>query len=196
MIVLKNILRVSLPLYFRKGQGRRLLLFCSLALFITSCGTTKKVSSSSSEKENNSSSTKLKTKYAQLLSVNENKIDNIKLYSFINEWYGVKYKYGGKTKKGIDCSAFTSILYTDVYNKTLNGTAASIFYQCKPVSKNNLDEGDLVFFKIDNDNVTHIGVYLQNNKFVHASTKKGIMIDDLDEPYFKKYFFKGGKLKN
>ncbi len=171
------------------------ILLISLAIFISSCGSTKKVSSFS-EKENNSSSTKIKTKYAELLNVKENKIDNIKLYTFINDWYGVKYKYGGKTKKGIDCSAFTSELYNNVYNKPLNGTAASIFYQCKPVSKNNLDEGDLVFFKIDNDNVTHIGVYLQNNKFVHASTKKGVMIDDLDEPYYKKYFYKGGRIKN
>ena len=54
----------------------------------------------------------------------------------------------------------------------------------------------MVFFKIENDNINHIGIYLQNNKFVHASTKKGIMIDDLDEAYYKKYFFKAGRLKN
>ena len=52
-----------------------------------------------------------------------------------------------------------------------------------------------MFFKIESDKVSHIGVYLQNNKFVHASTKKGIHIDDLDEPYYKKYFYKGGRIK-
>ncbi len=164
-------------------------------LFFTSCGSTKKTTSTN-EKENNSSEKKIKSKYAELLNVKENKIENIKLYSFVNDWYGVKYKYGGKTKKGVDCSSFVSSLYNDVYDKPLNGTAASMFYQCKTVSKNNLTEGDLVFFKIDNDNVSHIGVYLQNNKFVHASTKKGVMINDLDEPYYKKCFFKGGRIKN
>ncbi len=171
------------------------IYFFVIALFIASCGPSKNISSTK-EKENTSSSSKIKTKYAQLLDVNENKIDNLPLFTFINEWYGVKYKYGGKTKKGIDCSAFTSVLYHDVYKKQLDGTAASIFYQCKNLSKNNLTEGDLVFFKIENDNINHIGIYLQNNKFVHASTKKGIMIDDLDEAYYKKYFFKAGRLKN
>lgn len=172
----------------------QLLIIFTLAAFLTSCGTHKEITKSS-EKEKPAASSKIKTKYAGLLNVNENKIDNVKLYTFINDWYGVKYKYGGKDKKGIDCSAFTAALFAGVYNKKLEGTAASIFYQCKPTSKGNLTEGDLVFFKIENDNVNHIGVYLQNNKFVHASTKKGVMIDDLDEPYYKKYFFKGGKLK-
>ncbi|MGZ6519803.1 MAG: C40 family peptidase, partial [Bacteroidia bacterium] len=72
---------------------------------------------------------------------------------------------------------------------------SSIFTQCKVVSKNNLEEGDLVFFKIDGDNISHIGVYLQNNKFVHATTKKGVMVDDLDEDYYKKYYYKGGRIK-
>ena len=106
------------------------------------------------------------------------------------------YKYGGKNKQGIDCSAFTLELLKEVYNKDLTGTSSSISNGCKVISKNNLLEGDLVFFKIESDNISHIGVYLQNNKFVHASTKKGVMIDDLDEPYYKKYFFKGGRIKD
>ena len=65
----------------------------------------------------------------------------------------------------------------------------------KTVSKSNLEEGDLLFFKIDGDKISHIGVYLQNNKFVHATTKKGVMIDDLDEAYYKKYYYKAGRLK-
>ena len=100
-----------------------------------------------------------------------------------------------KNKNGIDCSNFTSTLYSNVYSKPLTGSSSSIFNQCKVISKNNLEEGDLVFFKIDGDNISHIGVYLQNNKFVHATTKKGVMIDDLDEEYYKKYYYKGGRIK-
>lgn len=173
-------------------QNRFIPLF-AIALFISSCSTTKNVSSKSS-KENNAASDKIKTKYAKLLNVDENRIDNAKLYAFIDDWYGVKYKYGGKNKQGIDCSGFVSVLYNDVYKKELTGPVTSMFYQCKGVWKDKLTEGDLVFFKIENDNVSHVGVYLQNNKFVHASVKKGIMIDDLDEAYYKKYFYKGGKI--
>lgn len=139
-------------------------------------------------------SKKVQQKYAEVLNVDENKIDNIKLYIFIDEWYGVPYKYGGKNKNGIDCSNFTSTLYSNVYSKSVTGSSSSIFNQCKVISKSNLKEGDLVFFKIDGDKISHIGVYLQNNKFVHATTKKGVMIDDLDEPYYKKYYYKSGRI--
>ena len=173
----------------------KIIICLAIVLFMGSCSASKNISSKS-KNENNSSSNKIKTKYAQQLKVDEDKIEDVKLYTFIDEWYGVKYKYGGKNKQGIDCSAFVSVLYSDIYKKELSGTAASIFYQCKGISKNNLTEGNLVFFKIENDNITHVGVYLQNNKFVHASVKKGIMIDDLDEAYYKKYFFKGGKFNH
>lgn len=166
-----------------------------LAISISSCRTQKETTSVNTEKNNVSQTKKIQNKYALVLKVDENKIENIKLYSFIDEWYGVPYKYGGKNKNGIDCSNFTSTLYSNVYSKPLTGSSSSIFNQCKVISKNNLEEGDLVFFKIDGDNISHIGVYLQNNKFVHATTKKGVMIDDLDEEYYKKYYYKGGRIK-
>ena len=171
----------------------RFIFLIAIAVSIGSCRA-HKGTAKTSDKEKTASSEKIKTKYAQLLNVSEAKIDNIKLYAFINDWYGVPYKYVGKNKQGIDCSAFTIELYKNVFNKDLTGTSASIADGCKVISKSKLSEGDLVFFKIESENITHIGVYLQNNKFVHASTKKGVMIDDLDEPYYKKYFFKGGRI--
>ena len=70
-----------------------------------------------------------------------------------------------------------------------------MYNQCKHISKQELQEGDLVFFRIDSKDISHVGIYLQNNKFVHATTKAGVMIDDLDEEYYKKYFISGGKTK-
>jgi lipoprotein Spr len=170
-------------------------LLIIIALGVSSCRSSKGISKSTeTEKSGLSRSKKIQNKYARLLNVNDDKIDNINLYVFIDEWYGTPYKYGGKNKNGIDCSNFTSTLYNEVYKKTLTGPSFSIFDQCNVVSKSNLTEGDLVFFKINNDNISHIGVYLQNNKFVHATTKKGVMIDDLDEPYYKKYFYKAGRI--
>lgn len=169
-------------------------ILLSIAVSVSSCRSHKDTATSTSN-TSVPKSKKVKEKYATLLNVEENKIENIKLYSFIDEWYGVPYKYGGKNKSGIDCSNFTSTLYSNIYNKSLSGSSSSIFEQCKTISKSNLEEGDLVFFKIDGDKISHIGVYLQNNKFVHATTKKGVMIDDLDQAYYKKYFYKAGRLK-
>lgn len=170
--------------------------FLLIAFLLFSCRSGKDVprtSKKNPETKIASSSKKIERKYAGALGVSENKISNIELYSFIDEWYGVPYKFGGKNKNGIDCSNFTSTLYKIIYSKTLNGSSASIFKQCKVISKSELKEGDLLFFKIEKDEISHIGVYLQNNKFVHATTKKGVMIDDLNEAYYKKYFFKAGR---
>lgn len=118
------------------------------------------------------------------------------LYEFITEWYGVPYKYGECSKNGVDCSGFVNALYQKVYHKTLERRAQDIFSkQCKKVSHNEVQEGDLVFFKIGHKEITHVGVYLHHNKFVHASTKKGVMISDLNEPYFQKYFYAYGRVR-
>jgi hypothetical protein len=138
----------------------------------------------------------LQKKYSAILGVNENAITNIALYNFIDEWYSVPYKSAGKTKAGVDCSGFVSLLYAQVYKKTISGPSTSIFDECSMVAEKNLEEGDLVFFKINSDKVSHIGVYLQNRHFVHASVHNGVIISSLDEAYYKKYFFKGGKLKS
>lgn len=167
------------------------------SLLLTSCGSHKELSKSEEKSSNTtSSSKKITKKYAELLGVEERDIDNAKLYAFIDEWYGTPYKYGGKNKSGIDCSNFSAQLYSTIYHKTLTGSSASIFKQCKSVSRNDLREGDLVFFKIENNEISHIGIYLQNNKFVHATTKKGVMINDLNEAYYKKYYFKGGRIND
>lgn len=176
--------------------------FLFAACVATSCSTIKKSHESakhtviSSENKNKAnSSTHLKTKYSALLYVDEQKIDNLPLYALIDDWYGTSYKYGGCDKNGIDCSNFVGILYQQIYNTSLKGSSASIFNQCMVIKKNDLKEGDLVFFKIESDRISHVGIYLQNNKFVHATTKKGVMINDLNEPYYTTHFYIAGRLK-
>jgi murein DD-endopeptidase / murein LD-carboxypeptidase len=137
----------------------------------------------------------LKKKYAGMLGVPENEITNLALYRFIDDWYGTPYKYGGKSKAGIDCSGFVSALYSQVYKKMVAGSAKGIYENSEHISENKLKEGDFVFFKINSKNVSHVGVYLRNRHFVHASSHKGVVISTLDESYYKKYFFKGGRMK-
>lgn len=133
-------------------------------------------------------------KYAILMNLPVEDITNTRLYSFIDEWYGTPYRYGGNTKKGIDCSAFTLFLFADVYGAKLPRTSRDQFTVCEKISRSNLEEGDLVFFK-ERTRITHVGIYLGYNKFAHASSSRGVMISDLDELYFSRRFAGGGRVK-
>jgi len=165
------------------------ILLFTVGLF--SCSPAKHATVSNSSKADDA----LKKKYAAILGVDEKEIDNVALYKFIDEWYGTPYKYGGKTKEGIDCSDLVCVLYAQVYQTTLSGPAASLCDGCDEVSEKNLKEGDLVFFKINSDKVSHVGVYLQNRHFLHASSHHGVIINSLDEAYYVKYFYRGGRVK-
>jgi lipoprotein Spr len=116
------------------------------------------------------------------------------LYSQVYDWIGTRYQYAGKSKKGIDCSGFVSEMYRNAYCINLSGGSRDIWTCVKPVEKEELQEGDILFFKIKKGQISHVGVYLGNNKFAHASVQSGVIISDLDEAYYKKYFFKGGRL--
>lgn len=166
------------------------LLLGTLLLTAPACRHGK---SDSSANSNASGDKALEKKYATALHVTPGDITNLPLYRFVDSWYGVPYLYGGKTKQGIDCSGFSCALYREVYKKNMAGSAATLFTKCKPVKEKDLKEGDLVFFKIGSDKISHVGVYLQNSHFVHASTKRGVVISSLTEAYYSKYFYKGGR---
>ena len=119
---------------------------------------------------------------------------NQSLYSFIEEWYGVPYRFGGTSKSGIDCSAFVRQLYGDVYNKGLLRTSIEQFSTALYLRRDELKEGDLVFFKIHGRRISHVGVYLYEGKFVHASVSQGVVISDLADAYWTKYYAGGGRI--
>jgi lipoprotein Spr len=110
----------------------------------------------------------------------------------MEEWYSTKYKYGGSSKSGIDCSAFTSNLLSSVYGITLPRTAREQYRSSQHIKKAELHEGDLVFFNTRRG-VSHVGVYLANNKFIHASSSNGVMISDLEEEYFSRRYIGAGR---
>jgi len=134
------------------------------------------------------------TTYADKLGVPKRDVTNYKLYHFVDDWYGTRYKYAGRSKSGVDCSDFVAILLKTVYNIDVSGAVMDIYKQCKPIKASELKEGDLVFFKINKKSLSHVGVYLQNHKFVHASVHAGVIIDDLGEDYYKKYYRAAGRI--
>lgn len=135
---------------------------------------------------------------ADLFKLHHISIDSVETpYLFYKtcEWMGVHYKYAGETKKGIDCSSFSQVLYREVYCIGLAGGSKDMWKAVTPVKKDSLREGDLLFFKIKKGQISHVGVYLGHNQMAHASVRSGVIISDLDEPYYKKYYFSGGRLK-
>jgi len=136
----------------------------------------------------------LQEKYAEKVGIPDKKIQNLSLYTFINQWYGVPYQLGGTDKDGIDCSGFAQRLYAEVYGIDLVRTAYEQFEQCKSIrNSDKLREGYLVFFGTKK-RITHVGVYLGNNHFVHASTSEGVTISSLDDPYWQSRYAGGGKI--
>jgi lipoprotein Spr len=132
--------------------------------------------------------------FSQVMGVAVDATSNVKLYKFIYEWIGTPYRFGGNTKKGIDCSAFTKAIYDQVFNTTLLRNSRDIFSMVDPLPKDELKEGDLVFFKIRSRSITHIGIYLGDNRFAHASSSRGVVISNLNEPYYSRFFYKGGRI--
>lgn len=116
------------------------------------------------------------------------------LVRVVKTFLGVPYKLGGSTLKGIDCSAFVRKIY-EVFNIQLPRTTREQFSVGRKVPMNQLEEGDLVFFR-ERRNRAHVGIYIGENQFVHASSySREVKIDHLDAPYYSKRFLRGVRVK-
>jgi len=140
----------------------------------------------------------LPNKYANLLSVAPIELTNMQLLLQMEKWFGTQYCFGGSTDSCIDCSSFTQVILRDVYNIKIPRNSQQQYDASTKIEPENLKEGDLVFFNTVSASmiITHVGVYVCNNKFVHASTSKGVTINDLSEKYFAKAYRGAGRFKN
>lgn len=167
-----------------------LLLFVALILF--SCHTKSTVGRPST----NGNRYERVTEDWATLNISFNSGDNQKLYREIKGWLGVPYRYGGNTKNGVDCSGFVLQVYKVVYNKRIERNSAKIFEKnCRLIDVDELREGDLLFYCTGKKTkgITHVGIYLRDNKFAHASSK-GVKISDITEDYFIDHFYAAGRV--
>jgi NlpC/P60 family len=139
--------------------------------------------------------TSVQFKYAMMLGVEVESLKNLALFKFIDDWFGTRYHLGGDSKDGIDCSALTQDLLLTVYGLVVPRTARQQYRATVHVKRKNLREGDLVFFNT-HGGVSHVGLYLDNDYFVHASTSQGVTISSLDDSYYKRHFICGGRIEH
>jgi len=160
--------------------NKNLLLLLLLALFLSGCSSAPRVQPAS-------------IPIGKKVDLENSAAVKNQLYAQHKNWKGVQYEMGGLDKNGIDCSGFVyrtfrSKLGIDIPRSTeLQATTG------QKVSKSKLRAGDLVFFKTGTK-VRHVGIYIENNKFLHASTSKGVMISKLNNVYWKDAFWKARRL--
>ena len=119
-----------------------------------------------------------------------------KIYDFTQKWVGTKYRVGGNTLDGIDCSGFSKLLYDSVYNIQIPRTAREQYKHPTRVKRDSLKAGDLVFFRVHTRTTWHVGVYLSDGLFVHAANRrKGVIVSSLNDNFYSRTFISGGRAK-
>lgn len=154
----------------------RFVLLLTLLLFFSGCSTRSPVTASSAEHSR----------------INYSDLD--KLYPYHNEWHLRPYKFGGFGPNGIDCSAFVQRAYKDLFNINLPRTTRELANYGRKSSRNQIRTSDLVFFKTGY-NSRHVGIYLKEGDFMHASSKYGIIISNINDPYWQKRYWMTRRVK-
>lgn len=181
-----------------KQKSIYFLLFIFFALLLSSCGSQKIVDNRLlyDPVEVSNLSAKLGVKLSNL---DKNDDKNMPLYAESSLWLGVPYRGGGLSRKGVDCSGFAYLMYQKVFGKKIPRSTADLSrMKMKKVSKNDLQTGDFVFFATSSKNknkINHVGIYLKDGYFVHASTSKGVIVSHLYEDYYRRSWKRGGRIK-
>jgi murein DD-endopeptidase / murein LD-carboxypeptidase len=173
-----------------KNQWLILLLFLSLA-----CGFAAAQDSNTVHSDTNWYKNQERNYYSQNFGFEVPSAWNKTLFDTLENWLGTPYCYAGNSTSGTDCSGFVNALYLSVFNTNIGArNSTDIYKKITKVDQSELEEGDLVFFRIRKKRISHVGIYLGNHKFAHASTSNGVIISDLNDRYYKKYYAGGGRL--
>ena len=115
------------------------------------------------------------------------------LYDEYKKWYKTPYKYGGICLQGVDCSALVQIIYKDAFNINLPRTTKNQVKLGYKVGRNSTKEGDLVFFKTGY-NTRHVGIIIEKGKFINTSSKYGVTVSELNNPYWKSKYWQSRRI--
>ena len=110
-------------------------------------------------------------------------VNSSELVATAKNLIGIKYRGGGTSKAGFDCSGFVSYVYKDL-GISLPRTSSGMYSSGSKVNKSNLTSGDLVFFDTSGRGVSHVGIYIGDGKFIHSASSKGVSIAKINDPYY------------
>lgn len=117
------------------------------------------------------------------------KVPQTRFKKIVDSYLGTPYKNRGTSRKGVDCSGFVFLVFQELAKATLPRSSGKLWKTGRTVESGEARAGDLVFFRGGIFNgINHVGIYMGNNTFIHASTGNGVMYDTLDEAYYKKHF--------
>ncbi len=167
-------------------DGTRIKLLTRLGLSVlaafllaTSCSTTQKQSTTAI----------LKSEHHQTAERHSNDAEiEQRLRAEYGRWKGTRHRLGGTDRRGIDCSGFVKAVYANLFNINLPRTTETQAKQGRPIPSAELQAGDLVFFKPPTY-PRHVGIFLSQSEFVHASKNKGVTISKIDAYYWGKYYW-------
>jgi lipoprotein Spr/probable lipoprotein NlpC len=121
--------------------------------------------------------------------------ENLELLAAIESWMGTPYRYGGCTRFGVDWSCLIKNLYEEVFKLDLVRTSRDMFATLPHVDREEIREGDILVFRGRRGRrIGHVGLYLKNGKFVHASRSHGVTVSDMGDTYFRKRFVAGRRV--
>ncbi|MDX1748871.1 MAG: NlpC/P60 family protein [Methylophaga sp.] len=153
-------------------------------VMLSGCGTAPKLSSKSPDRAHIFQTETDAQYYDEIQAM-------LLLYQQHNEWHGTPYRMGGISRSGIDCSAFVQITFRDLFGIDLPRSTDQQIRSGRKIPRAELRSGDLVFFR----NGRHVGIYLEDHKFLHASTTRGVMISSLKNTYWSRHFWQAVSVK-
>ncbi|WP_420801008.1 C40 family peptidase [Phocoenobacter skyensis] len=158
-----------------------LLLVVVLSMFLTACSS--------------SYHTQPTVHYYRSSNNNDPIFRIVRLIEQHRQWKGTRYRLGGMSRSGVDCSGFTLVTFRDAFGISLPRTTVLQAKKGKYIPKKDLQPGDLVFFKTGlGPHGKHVGIYVKDGKFLHASSKKGVIYSNLNSVYWKKVYWQARRL--
>ena len=111
-----------------------------------------------------------------------------RFFSDVKQFFGIRYRFGGQTAAGFDCSGFVRFMYDRVFSMKLPRTSRKWQVSGRRSRRSELKPGDLVFFQTRSNRISHVGIFVGNDTFVHSSVSKGITEDKLQQNYYDKRY--------